>query len=290
MSHRGERAFTLIELMIAIVLAGIIMGSLYQTLQSNQRFYRSESQVLDVQQGVRAVAQLLPSELREVDAVAGDILAMGPDSISIRALRNTYFICAAPVAVAGTVIVRNSQIFGYRSVDPTRDRALVFRDGNPQMLSDDTWQDFGISGVAAGAACTDGTGAGTTLTFAGPFAGATTLDSNFTVGSPIRTYERVTYRLYVDSAGIGWLGVRSYVNGAWGAVAPVAGPLNATGGLSLAFYDSTGAVTATPATVAQVAVLVRGMSSAPIEIPGRRANLQRYQDSMLVRVALRNNS
>jgi prepilin-type N-terminal cleavage/methylation domain-containing protein len=286
MSGRRAGGFTLIELMIAIVLAGIVLGAIYQTLQNNQRFYRSESQVLDVQQGVRAVAQLLPAELREVDAVAGDILVMQPDSITIRALRNTYFVCAPPVVGAGTVITRDNQTFGYRSVDPTRDRALVFREGNPQIMSDDLWLDFVISSVTPGATCADGTGAGTTMTLSGP---TSQLDS-VTVGSPIRTYERVTFELYVDSAGVGWLGVRDYVNGTWSDVAPVAGPLNSAGGIALTYYDSTGAVTATPTNVAQIGLVVRGLSAAPIQIPGRRANLQKYQDSMIVRVALRNNS
>jgi len=286
MSGRRATGFTLIELMIAIVLAGIVLGAIYMTLQNNQRFYRSESQVLDVQQGVRTVAQLLPSELREVDAVAGDILAMGPDSITIRALRNTYFVCAPPVVGAGTIIIRNSQVFGYRPVDPTRDRALVFREGDTQIMSDDQWVDFAISSVTAGAACTDGTGTGTTMTLSG---GTSLLDS-VTVGSPVRTYEQITYRLYVDSAGVGWLGVSDYVNGTWGAVAAVAGPLNSAGGIALTYYDSTGAVTATATSVAQIGLVVRGMSAAPIAIPGRRANLQKFEDSLTVRVALRNNS
>lgn len=289
MSERRTAGFTLIELMIAIVLTGIILGAVYQTLGNNQRFYRSTSQILDVQQGIRAVAQLLPSELREVDAVAGDVLAMGTDSITIRALRNTYFMCAPPVP--GTkIIIRNDMVFGYRAVDPARDRVLVFRDGNTQLMTDDTWQDFSITNVNTGAACTDGSGAGTSINLGGPFAGMTTLDSNFTVGSPVRTYEKITYRLYVDSAGIGWLGVRNYVNGSWGSVSPIAGPLRSANGISLTYYDSTGAVTATPTNVAQIGLVVRGLSAAPIEIRGRRANLQKYQDSLTVRVALRNNS
>lgn len=285
-ARHSRRGFTLIELMIAIVLTGIVLGALYQTLGNNQRFYRSTSQILDVQQGIRAVAQLLPSELREVDAVAGDILAMGPDSITVKALRNTYFVCATPNKAAGTMILRNDMVYGYRSVDVTRDRALVFRDGNTQIMSDDTWQDYAISSVTTGATCTDGSGAGTTMTVTGTIA---KLDS-VTVGSPVRTYEQITYRLYVDSAGVGWLGVRNYVGGAWGSVSAIAGPLQSANGISLTYYDSTGAVTATKTSVAQIGLVVRGISSAPIAIPGRRANMQLYQDSLTVRVALRNNS
>jgi prepilin-type N-terminal cleavage/methylation domain-containing protein len=285
-ARHARRGFTLIEIMIAIVLTGIVLGSVYQTLGNNQRFYRSTSQILDVQQGIRAVAQLLPSELREVDAVAGDILAMGPDSITIRALRNTYFICSTPNKVAGTFIVRSDMVYGYRALDPTRDRALVFRDGNTQIMSDDTWLDVAVSSLTSGATCTDGSGSGSTMTVTGTI---TKLDS-VTVGSPVRTYEQITYRLYVDSTGVGWLGVRNYVSGAWGSVSPIAGPLNTTGGIALTYYDSTGTVTATPASVAQIGLTVRGLSTAAIEIQGRRANLQKYQDSLTVRVALRNNS
>ena len=286
MSHRPARGFTLIELMIAIVLAGIVLGSIYSTLQNNQRFYRSESQVLDVQQGVRAVAQLLPSELREVDAVAGDILAMGTDSIRIRALRNTYFVCAPPSVASGKIIVRNSQVFGYRSVDPTRDRVLVFREGNPNIMADDQWVDLTILNANTSGSCTDGSGSGTNMNLSG----SVSLLDSVTVGSPVRTYEELTYRLYVDSAGVGWLGVENYVSGSWTPVAAVAGPLNSAGGIALTYYDSTGAVTATATNVAQIQLLVRGMSAVPIQIQGRRANLQKYQDSMTVRVALRNNS
>ena len=287
----GRGGFTLIELMIALVVGAIVLGSIYRVLQNNQRFYRSESQVLDVEQGMRAVAQLLPSELREVDATAGDILAMGPDSVTLRALRNTFFICATPALNPGKIVVRNDLTFGYRAVDPTRDRALVFRDGNPDRAADDSWQDYGITNYQAGVgACTDGSGTGSTLNLSGTFSGMTALDSNFTVGSPVRTYELVTYRLYVDTAGVGWLGVEKYVSGAWTAVQPVAGPLKATGGIALTYYDSSGAVTAVPTSVARVQLTVRGMSEAPIMIPGRAANLQKYQDSITVRVAVRNNS
>lgn len=215
---------------------------------------------------------------------------MGSDSITIKALRNTYFLCAPAIITGSKIIIRTDMTYGYRAIDPTRDRVLVFRDGNPQLMSDDTWQDYSISSVGSSGACTDGTGTGTTINLGGTFAGATVLDSNFTVGSPLRTYEIITYRLYVDSVGAGWLGVRNFVGGAWGSVSPIAGPLRPDNGISLSYFDSTGNVTATPTNVAQIRLVVRGISAAPIQVPGRRANLQKYQDSLTVRVALRNNS
>ena len=43
------------------MLAGVVVAAICQSLQSNQRFYRSQSQLLDVEEGLRAVAQLVPA-------------------------------------------------------------------------------------------------------------------------------------------------------------------------------------------------------------------------------------
>jgi prepilin-type N-terminal cleavage/methylation domain-containing protein len=283
MPGRSGRGFTLVELLVVVALAGVVLGALGRLLLSNQQFYRSESQVLDVEQGLRAVAQLIPAELRELSAQGGDILAMGRDSITIRAMRSLDVICALPSAAAGEVVVADSLSFGWRMVDPARDRALVFRDGDPATADDDRWLDLGISSVNAGAACGDGS-AGTTLHLAGPTAD---LDS-VSLGSPLRTYERVTYRLYADDQGLSWLGERGYADGSWSALSPVAGPLRRVSGLSFAYYDSAGVPTAIRTAVARISVAARGLSTGPIEEPGRATSGRQFEDSVVVQAALRN--
>jgi prepilin-type N-terminal cleavage/methylation domain-containing protein len=282
--RRGaEKGFTLVELMVVVVLAGVVLGAIGQLLQSNQRFYRSQSQVLEVEEGLRAVAQLVPAELRDLSAWGGDIIAMGRDSITLRAMRSLGVICAPPNVAAGTVVVADSLSFGWRAVDPARDRALVFRDGDPATADDDRWLDLGVSSVSAGAACGDGS-AGTTVHLAGSPAD---LDG-VSMGSPLRTYERVTYRLYADDQGLSWLGERGYSDGRWSALSPVAGPLRRVGGLSFSYYDSVGAPTAVPTAVARIGVVARGLSAGPIELPGRTASGRQYEDSIVVQAALRN--
>lgn len=277
-----RRGFTLVELIVVVVVAAVTLGAVGLLLASNQRFYRSESQILDVEEGLRAVAQLVPAELRELSAADGDIIAMGRDSITLRAMRGLAFICRTPSAGAGTVVVADSLTFAWRAVDPTRDRALVFREGDPSTGDDDRWLEFGIAGVG-GATCDDSS-SGTTLRLMGP---VWDLDS-VSAGSPVRTYERVTYRLYADDQGLSWLGERGYSDGGWSALSPVAGPLRRVGGLSFDYYDSAGALTAEPARVVRIGVTARGLSAGPIAEPGRTSTGRAYEDSVAVQAALRN--
>jgi prepilin-type N-terminal cleavage/methylation domain-containing protein len=275
------RGFTLVELVVALVLSAVVLGGAYAVLVSSQRFYRAQSAVLEVHQGMRAVVQVLSAELRELDASAGDIIALAPDSISIRAMRGLSVLCAPPDGGTGRIVLRESLSFGFRAVDPARDRALVFHDGDPASADDDAWLDLGVSSVNGGASCRDGA-PGVALDLGGRTA---ELDS-VTVGSPVRFYERAVYRLYADEGGAWWLGIRSYSGGAWAAVSPVAGPLWNASGLVFSYYDATGERTATPSRVARIGLAVRGLSSAPLQGTGGR--LGRYRDSLEALVLLRN--
>lgn len=277
--------FTLVELIIAIAMSSIVLGAVYRVLVNNQRFYRSQGQIVEVQQNVRAVSQILPAELRELDAADGDIISMSDTSITIKAMRGFSTICAPPDAALGSIVVRNSLTFQYRAADPARDSALVFNDNNVQSTSDDVWLHAPVAGVTTGVLCTDGA-AGTSYTLTGMIGGIAQL-VNVTNGSPVRTFEVVNYRLYDDGTGTWWLGVSTYSSGAWSATSPVAGPLRATDGLTFSFFDAAGATTATRTNVAQIQVVIRGRSQQPIQVQGRATGP--YQDSLTVRVALRNN-
>lgn len=289
----SRRGFTLVELIIAITVAGFVMGAIYRILQANQRFYTAQNQILDIQQNIRAVAQILPGELRELDAGDGDILEMSDTAITFKAMRGFAVTCAPASAGAGTVTISTSQTFGYRAIDATRDSMLVFRDGNTQLTSDDRWLRAPIA-ASASATCTDGS-AGTRYTLTGMVGGISQLgpsgatgDQGVSVGSPVRTFEVVNYRLYNDGTGTWWLGVRSYTGGAWAATSPIAGPLRPNDGISFEYRTAADAVTATTTAVARIRLTVRGQSRTAINIPGRRAGY--FQDSLTTRIALRNNA
>ncbi len=84
---RWNKGFTLIEILIAIAVAGVIMAGIYSTYYSQQRSYIVQDQVAGMQQGLRAAMDLMERELRMVgfdpygNSGAG-ILTAGVDSIT----------------------------------------------------------------------------------------------------------------------------------------------------------------------------------------------------------------
>ena len=277
----SARGFTLVELLVCVVLGTVVLSAACQVLLASQRFFRLQSSVLEVREGLRTALQVLTAELRELDASGGDIVALAPDSISIRATRGVEFVCGPPDPSTGRVVVRGSLSSGYRDVDPARDRALVFRDGDPMSEEDDAWLDLGIASAGGAASCADGAAA-TELRLLGGIGG---LDS-VGLGSPVRWYERAVYRLYADEAGAWWLGIRNFSDGAWAPLSPVAGPLRQRSGLQLTYYDAGGGATAQPSRVARIDLVVRGAGSALLQAMGGRQG--HWVDSLASVVFLRN--
>ena len=281
LSRRSARGFTLVELSVALVLGVVVLGAAGQVFLASQRFFRLQSSALEVHEGLRAAVQVLSAELRELDPSGGDIVAMGPDSISIHATRGLEFVCAPPDPATGRIIVRRDLSSSYRAVDPARDRALVFRDADGATADDDAWLDLGIAAAGAAAKCADGAAA-TELRLLGAV-GA--LDS-VGIGAPVRWYERAVYRLYADETGASWLGQRSWSGGSWAAISPVAGPLRHPLGIQLTYFDTSGATTAAPSRVVRIALVVRGVGSALLqETRGKQAH---WTDSLATTVFPRN--
>src|SRR5258708_19499348 len=98
---RKRRGFTLVELLIALVLLGLVSTAIYQVLNTNQRTFLAQTQRIDLQQNIRAGASILPGEFRTLDAGEGDIQQMTATSITIRAIRKLGFMCAPPTLGGG---------------------------------------------------------------------------------------------------------------------------------------------------------------------------------------------
>jgi prepilin-type N-terminal cleavage/methylation domain-containing protein len=277
---RSRAGFTLVELIVALLISTVVIGAAWRLLTSNQRFYRSQSQIQDVGQNLRAAAQVVMGDLREMDAKGGDIVSMAATSMTLRAMRGFGVVCKINVG-GGQIWLKNSLLFMNGSIDVTKDNLVVYREADSTKNSDDTWQSGTISATATDN-CLDGT-AGTrlTITLAN---GNTKLDS-VAIGAPVRLWEQVKYELY-STSGTYWLGTDTYTSGAWPGTTAVAGPLTSNG-LAFAYYDSTGAVTATATSVAYITMTVRGQSAQPIFMQGRPQGP--YTDSVIVSATLRNN-
>ena len=296
MSLLTRRGFTLIELMIALVLLGLVSAAVYKVLVNNQRLYMAQTQTIDLNQNIRAAAAILPAELRELDAADGDITFMGPDSIRIRAMRQLAFVCQTPVLGGGLgqiqIFVRTSPIYGTRQTFSNNDSLLVYWEGNPQTRADDQWLPAQVKQTAVGTCSDSGVAIGgpaVNLTLQPQWINDPTLNRAGAIlnGSPIRGFDKVVYRSYQAPDGDWYLGQRDATAGT--AIQPVVGPLIGANGLSFAYYDSAGAVTNVPTQVAQIEIVLRARTTAPIRSSGGTGAQVYKVDSVLTRVALRNN-
>ncbi|MGH7532498.1 MAG: PulJ/GspJ family protein [Gemmatimonadales bacterium] len=302
MREARRRGFTLVEVMVALVLVGMVTVVLYQTLISTQRVTDALHQRGVMQSGLRAGGLTVPGELQQLtigtsstlDSVS-DISAITDTSITYRAMRGFYVVCEAPASATILTAVRvvpSPFTSEYRSPVAT-DSAFVFWEGDTLTTYDDAWIPVGISAVAT-TTCSYPSSPATTMAaytigLAGSGIPAAFPLSKLYPGAPIRTFETDQLTLYA-SGGAEWLGIS--VNGA--AAQPVLGPLTATSGsvhgFQLSYYDSTGtALTAASSSIPQVrtiGVMLRGVTRAQVAATGRTRAL--IYDSLLAVVTLRN--
>ncbi|OLC06872.1 MAG: hypothetical protein AUH41_11700 [Gemmatimonadetes bacterium 13_1_40CM_66_11] len=292
----ARRGFTMVELLVALVLLGLVSAALYRVLVNNQRLYMAQTQRIDLSQNIRAAGNIMPAEFRELDASDGDITAMTATSISIHAMRWTGFVCIAPVldgTVTGRVMtIRGGQpgqamFFGSRGVLVGTDSLYVYLDGNQTTRADDYYVPSKLT-AAAGALCPAAgvvpPQAGTALTFDGNFFAGNNVAGAIPVGAPVWGFERITYGLFQQP------GDTSYYIGyqpAGGSMQPLIGPV-LTNGLAFQYYDVNGNPTAVRTQVARIDITVRARTTAAVR-SGGQAPAATVVDSIVTSVALRNN-
>ena len=296
MSRRG---FTMVELLVALVLLGLVSAALYRVLVNNQRLYMAQTARIDLSQNIRAAVNILPAELREIDAADGDIIAMSATSLEIRAMRWLGFACVAPV-MGGvttnglTITIRGGapgqpMFFGSRAINVATDTMLLYYDGDATTRNDDYWARGVFTGVAPVAAnCPDPTvppQPGRLVTFNLNLLGIGVNQAGaIPTGAPVWGYEHVKYQLYQAADGFWYIGLQP---GGQGAPQPLVGPVLANG-LTFTYYDVNGNVTATRAQVARVDITVRARSQNAVR-RGGQAPAAVIVDSITTSVALRNN-
>ncbi|HOI95962.1 MAG TPA: prepilin-type N-terminal cleavage/methylation domain-containing protein [Syntrophobacter fumaroxidans] len=64
MIRRQKDGFTLVELMVALALSGLVIAAVYKTLSSQQRVYTAQEQVVSTQQELRAGMEYVVRDLR----------------------------------------------------------------------------------------------------------------------------------------------------------------------------------------------------------------------------------
>lgn len=296
MSRRG---FTMVELLVALVLLGLVSAALYRVLVNNQRLYMAQTQRIDLSQNIRAAANILPAELRQIDASDGDIIAMTATSLEFRAMRWLGFACVAPVLGGAstnglTMTIRGGapgqpMFYGSRGINITSDTMLIYYDGDPTSRNDDYWARGTFTGVAPTALnCPDPTvppQPGRLVTFNLNLLGlGANQAGGIPTGAPVWGYEHVKYVLYQAADGFWYIGFQP---SGQAAPQPLVGPVLANG-LTFTYYAADGTVTATKNQVARVDITVRARTTTAVR-GGGQAPARVVIDSISTSVALRNN-
>lgn len=233
---------------MVIVLGVLVIAASMDVLITNQRTYTAQSAQIQGQDATRAALDVLTGELRELSTRGGDLLSMGTQSMTFRAMRKFGLVCSADTTTTGTTGQPLLTVLKVGQWFDTKDSVFVFADNNESTAKDDYWIPAQVSQRDTTGLC--GLRKAEQLIFAGQKA-AFTADS-VRPGAPIRSFVQYKYGL-IAYGGAYYLG-RSESGG---AAVPLVGPLRSGDGVSFQYLDSLDAVTGTPTDVRQIVVTVR---------------------------------
>jgi prepilin-type N-terminal cleavage/methylation domain-containing protein len=298
----SRAGFSLVEIMVALVLLGIVATGIMTVVMRQQQFYRSATEVIDTRQQIRSASNVVPVDIRGVSSVGGDILNMSDSALDVRGNIGSALVCSH-VAAAKSVTVpplnlANGKYFTTFLTRPqVHDAVLIFDDVGPGT-ADDIWGVYYIASIDSTlAGCVSFTDAAADAAkYRYVYTLTAPLSPTIVDGAPIRFARGVKYSIYKSASdNLWWMGYRECRGdgSSCAAVQPVSGPYRAyvandtiNSGLSFVYRDSTGAVTASKADVARVEMFVHGETQGSVALGGGK--LAPYRDYVKVTIALRN--
>ena len=303
----GRAGFSLVEVLVALTMLGIVGAALIATITRQQQFYRDASGTMTVRRELRSGASILPTELRSVSRagnVAGtqtDILETTERRMRFRATTGSSIICEKGAGIVTSFVIpppnlARHTLTAWYEMPAVGDQVAIFNEGPLTGAEDDDWHYATIVGVSTS----------TSACFPSPYmddvldapaskpryritvAALGGLPADIKVGAVVRFLREVQYQLYQPSGSNRWfLGYQQQVNNTWTAMAPVAGPYRGPGedGLRFQFYDTTGAVTADRDRISRVDVMLKGQADRAV---ARERRGTPFRDSLLFRIGVRN--
>jgi len=281
-SNRAHRSagFTLIEVMIALVISGILAGVIFQLVRGQGRFVSVQNAREEVQQNARGALEIISSELRTIHP--GGLAAAQKNAVSFRLPRAWGISCGGgsvtqltavfPAALPEgmTALAGISGIMGdVTGVGPGNVYAPTPASGTVQTVTGRAEVDL----AAVGNACS-------TLRPVGPSDEVVALQFTGTnlpvvpLGNRVYLYQTVAYSVS-QSGGQYWI----HRNGQ-----PLAGPLvTDTSGLIFNYWQNAGNTRlSAPVAAADIPTIGRVAVSVRTKSRGRGGPTQYATDSMTV--------
>jgi prepilin-type N-terminal cleavage/methylation domain-containing protein len=293
MRLRARAGFTLTELMIVVVLVGLVGSMLTTLLMRQQSFHRAVASVADARARMRDVATILPTDMRSISTVGGDVLAMSDTSLQFRAFVGASVLCkyvtGSPtiIELPPRTLADSSVLTAWINPPGAGDMAFLYNDGALSGNQDDSWTPIAITDTtsAANSAWCPSTNTIPYTTAADNAARRYRItlasapdQTQIKMGAPIRFAREVRYSGYLGADGNWYVGYQicTYSGtmttaGACGTRDVLAGPIQPvtadpnTSGLWFKYYNQTGAQVTTIAdasTIARAEVVIRTTSQS----------------------------
>jgi prepilin-type N-terminal cleavage/methylation domain-containing protein len=295
----GRTGVTLVELVVALALFGLVATLMLTVLRGQQRFHVGALEIIDTKRSAHQAVELLYGQLRA--ASNADIYTISDSSIAFRATLGSAHICA--IDSARSVITHpppaptaERGLSSFLTIPRAGDSLLILDLGDTPGAEDDGWHAHIISSDPHGGVCplrphglaaNAGEMAGVAVAMTPPL-GASTY-----VGAPVRFFRPARYSLYRSGAGDWMLGYSTCAAGSCSVRQPLSGPYlpfasHGPAGVAFQYADAQGAPTSDPLRVARIDVVARARSASALDVAHIRK--QRYQDSLSISIALRNRS
>lgn len=314
-SSSARRGFTLIEIMIAVTLLGIIGAVLTTVLVRQQRFHRAVAQVTDARARMRDIATILPTDLRSISTAGKDILGVSDTSIQFRAFVGSAIVCnyasATIIDLPPQELASGNVLASWINPPQPNDVAYLYDSGAEAGNVDDQW---GVFTVADTASAADASWCPTSRGFA--TAGDASKrryritlatapnQARVEIGAPIRFAREVRYSVYLASDNQWYVGFQACTPnvtyntpGTCGAREVLAGPVKpgtadtTTSGLFFVFRKRNGDRVTTISssdTIASVSVGIRTISGSLLGATSSKAASEQGGDSLRFTVGIRN--
>ena len=216
-TRRPRTGVTMVELLVAMILLGIIGVSIMRTFTSQARFADLQSKRIDARSVSRAPINMLMSEARMVETGSG-VAAASAASVTLRVPVVMGIVCGtsggasvlslmpvdsvalASAAISGTAYRQVGGVYAYAEATTT--------------------VSVGGAAVCIGASITTATGGRTVLV-------TPQLNAAATVGTPVFLYQRVRYDFATSTSFSGRIGLFRTLE-ASGAREEIAAPFDAT--------------------------------------------------------------
>lgn len=306
---RRHGGFTLIEMVVATAIAGIVGATLMMTLRRQERFYSSASLMLEVRDQLRDGADVLTADIRGAAVERYGFPLMTDSAVELFSTIGSSVVCETPsgatLFLPPSTLSSGATLTSLLASPDTGDLALIYAiaGGIPDSAQ---WVEARITAFATrslATSCPPTTGFTSSSDLASGQQGyALTLSSIPSMpirkGAPVRFVRRGRYSLYV-SAGKWYLGYRrcdAVGSSSCGTIQPISGPyLPYTGaasgdaGLALRYFDTDGGEigdeSLSPLT-ARIDIVLRGATARAVALAGD-ARVP-YRDSAVVSVSPRN--